>query len=271
MECKIDDLTIHYESFGAGYPLLLIHGWPSDHRHIQNDFEPLFKGRENWWRIYPDLPGMGKTRAADWITHQDQMLDILLKFMDHIAPGERFAIAGSSYGAYLVRGIVHHRLDHLDGVAITVPVVKREPAHLPEHRVIKEDAAFLAAVLPEEQDLMNMLTVQSMETLENFRKNFTPAFAMADLGFLEQLRKNYWFSFEVDSLPQPFPAPALILCGRFDHWCGYQDAFQLLDQYPRATYAVLDRASHALGSEQKSLFQALAGEWLDRVEEYQKR
>jgi hypothetical protein len=28
-----------------------------------------------------------------------------------------------------------------------------------------------------------------METLENFRKNFTPAFAMADLDFLEQLKK----------------------------------------------------------------------------------
>jgi pimeloyl-ACP methyl ester carboxylesterase len=214
---------------------------------------------------------MGKTRAADWITHQDQMLDILLKFMDTIAPGERFVIVGSSYGAYLARGIVHQRLTQLDGLAITVPLVKREPAHLPEHRVIKEDAAFLKALRPDEQNLINTLTIQSMETLENIRKNFFPAFAIADYDFLEQLKKNYWFSFDVDSLSQPFPSPALILCGRFDHWCGYHDAFQLLDQYPRATFAVLDRAGHGLGSEQKSLFQTLVGEWLDRVEEYQKR
>jgi hypothetical protein len=62
---------------------------------------------------------------------------------------------------------------------------------LPIHRAIKKDAAFLVALRPEEQNLLNMLTVQSMETLENFRKNFTPAFAMADLDFLEQLKKNY--------------------------------------------------------------------------------
>lgn len=193
MECKIKDLTIHYESFGAGRPLLLLHGWPSDHRHIQNDYEPIFKGRDNWRRIYPDLPGMGKTRAADWITHQDQMLDILLKFMDNIAPGERFVIVGSSYGAYLARGIVHQRLTQLDGLAITVPLVKREPAHLPEHRVIKEDAAFLEALRPEEQNLINTLTVQSMETLEGIRKNLLPAFAIADYDFLEQLKKIIGF------------------------------------------------------------------------------
>ena len=193
MECKIKDLTIHYESFGAGRPLLLLHGWPSDHRHIQNDYEPIFKGRDNWRRIYPDLPGMGKTRAADWITHQDQMLDILLKFMDNIAPGERFVIVGSSYGAYLARGIVHQRLTQLDGLAITVPLVKREPAHLPEHRVIKEDAAFLEALRPEEQNLINTLTVQSMETLEGIRKYLLPAFAIADYDFLEQLKKIIGF------------------------------------------------------------------------------
>jgi alpha-beta hydrolase superfamily lysophospholipase len=71
------------------------------------------------------LPKKGKNRAANWITNQDHMLDILLKFKDRIAPGEHFVIAGSSYGGYLVRGIVHHRSDHLDGLAITVPVIKK--------------------------------------------------------------------------------------------------------------------------------------------------
>jgi hypothetical protein len=42
----------------------------------------------------------------------------------------------------------------------------------------------------------------------------------------------------------------------------------LLDNYPRASFAVLDRAGHALAVEQKPLFRALVNEWLDRVEEY---
>ncbi len=79
---------------------------------------------------------------------------------------------------------------------------------------------------------------------------------------------NSQFSFEVDPLPEPFPAPTLILTGRFDNWCGYREAFASLDSYPRATYAVLDCAGHALSIEQSALFAALASEWLDRVEAY---
>lgn len=37
--------------------------------------------------------------------------------------------------------------------------------------------------------------------------------------------------------------------------------------YPRASFAVLDRAGHSLHLEQRGLFEALVGEWLDRVEE----
>jgi len=273
MECKVKDVSIYYEEHGNGYPLLFLHGWPGDHRANWNDFEPIFSQRTGWRRIYPDLPGMGKTRAADWITNQDQMLEIVLGFMDAIAPGENFTIAGTSYGGYLARGIVHQRGSHLNGMMISVPLVELDPEkrHLPEHQVIHEDATFLTALKPEEQLMAEVLVVQSMEALQKGREFIFPAFAIADGEFLGRLRKNYAFSFDVDLLPQPFPAPALILTGRFDHWCGYREAYKLLDNYPRATFAVLDRAGHALLTEQKILFQALTSEWLDRVEEYLSR
>ncbi len=270
MECKVKDITINYEEFGNGHPLLLLHGWPLDHRPYLNDFEPLFSERKGWRRIYPDLPGMGKTQAVDWITNQDHMLEIVLAFMDAIAPGENFTIAGGSYGGYLARGIVHHRGSVLNGMMIIVPDVEQDPEkrNLPEHQVIHEDAAFLAALTPEEQSLSEVLVVQSIEALQISREYLHPASVLADREFLRRLQKNYAFSFDVDSLSQPFPAPTLILTGRFDHWCGYREAYKLLDNYPRATFAVLDRAGHALTTEQKSLFQALTSEWLDRVEEY---
>jgi len=99
MEYKVKDLNIYYEEAGTGRPLLMLHGWPSDHRHIASDMEPLFQNRNGWRRIYPDLPGMGKTRGPEWITHQDHMLDVVLEFIDAVAPGERFVVAGTSYGA----------------------------------------------------------------------------------------------------------------------------------------------------------------------------
>lgn len=32
MECKLEDNTIHYEMIGEGRPLVMLHGWPADHR-----------------------------------------------------------------------------------------------------------------------------------------------------------------------------------------------------------------------------------------------
>ncbi len=57
------------------------------------------------------------------------------------------------------------------------------------------------------------------------------------------------------------------MTGRQDSTVGYSRAWELLEQYPRATFAVLDRAGHALPHEQPELLRALVTEWLDRVRE----
>ena len=246
MECQVRDITMYYEQAGTGRPFLLLHGWPLDHRHIANDIEPLFASRTGWRRLYPDLPGMGKTRAADWITNQDQMLDLVLAFIDTVAPGERFVVGGASYGGYLARGLVFQRGAQIDGALLNVPVVETDDAkrHLPQPLVVHEDAAFLAALTTDEQDMRDFIVAQSMDLLVEFRQVISPAGAIADHAFLQRLAQQYAFTFNVDALPTPFPAPALFLTGRHDNWCGYREAYRLLDNYPRASFAVLDRAGH---------------------------
>jgi pimeloyl-ACP methyl ester carboxylesterase len=72
----------------------------------------------------------------------------------------------------------------------------------------------------------------------------------------------------VDKLETPFPAPTLIVAGRQDSATGYRDAWEILENFPRGTFVVLDRAGHMLAIEQEDLLHPLVGEWLDRVEEY---
>ena len=271
MECTVKDMTIHYQEVGSDRPILMLHGWPLDHRHMMQTMEPLFAHRPGWRRIYPDAPGMGKTRGPAWMTHHDEILDALLELLDTLAPGERFVVAGTSYGGYLARGCVHRRGSQIDGILLNVPKVETDDTKtcLPEHRVLREDAAFLKALSDEEQKTVREIqVVQSVEILQDYRTVIAPAVAIADQEFLHRIQPNHFVTFDVDALAEPFPAPALFLTGRYDHWCGYREAYRLLDDYPRATFAVLDCAGHNLPFEQKSLFRALANEWLDRVEEY---
>ena len=268
MECKLKNITVHYEIIGEGKPIIMLHGSPVDHRHMVSDMEPLFNQHTGWKRIYPDLPGMGKTPGADWITTQDQMLDVVLDFIDDVIPNQRFVVAGISYGGYIARGVVYRKSNLMDGLFLAVPKIQPDitKATLPPHITLVEDSSLLSELEPDlAKDFQSFAVVQSRKFFDLMKANIYPAVEIADHNFLDKLHSA--FSFDVDRLPEPFTAPTLILTGRQDSICGYRDAWSILENFPRATFVVLDRAGHGLGVEQESLFRILGNEWLDRVEE----
>ena len=112
-----------------------------------------------------------------------------------------------------------------------------------------------------------LIVVQSPTVVEAVRDVLAEV-QIADHTINARLEAAGPFSFDVDTLPAPFGGPTLMLTARQDHLCGYRDAWDLLDNYPRATFAVLDRAGHFVNIEQDVLCQALMREWLDRVEEW---
>lgn len=89
------------------------------------------------------------------------------------------------------------------------------------------------------------------------------------MEFLNRIQeKGYAFSFDVDKQIKEFNKPSLFLLGRQDSVVGYQDAWKIIENYPRATFAVLDQAAHIVLIEQEKVFHCLVNEWLDRVEYY---
>jgi pimeloyl-ACP methyl ester carboxylesterase len=212
------------------------------------------------------------TPGPGWIKNRDQELDAVLEFVDAIIPGERFVVAGSSAGAYLARGVVHRRPAAIDGVLLTVPLItaRRSETHVPSHVTLVADPAIVSGLTPDEAESFEIVVVQDRTVLDYVRAN-VPSPGTGDEAYQERIHERpetYGFSFDVDALPEPCPAPALIVTGRQDSVIGYRDAWGILEDFPRGTFAVLDRAGHFLGVEQLDLFHALAGEWLDRVEEY---
>jgi pimeloyl-ACP methyl ester carboxylesterase len=270
MQCELEKITVHYETYGAGRPILMLHGWPSDHQVMVDVMESHFERRDGWLRLYPDLPGMGQTPGPEWLTHQDQVLDVVLDFIDAVIPGQRFVVAGLSYGGLLARGVVYRRAAWMDGLLLTVPVVCTDLAarHLPPKTTLVTDSAYVAQLQAAgAEGFIEMAVVQGPKLLR-LVQDLLPAVQSANHAFLERLRQGYAFSFDVDKLTEPFLSPTLILTGRQDHWWGYQDTWTILEIYPRATFAVLDRAGHAVWVEQEDLVIALTREWLDRVEEW---
>lgn len=272
MDFELKNITVNCEIFGQGRPIIMLHGWTVDHRMMMGDMEPLFRKRDRWKRIYLDLPGHGRTPGKDWITNQDKMLDVILEFIDNVIPGQRFVIAGTSAGAYLARGVAYHRSALIDGILLTVPVVVADDAkrQLPFQLTLIADPVLVSELASADVDgFVQMAVVQNQKMVDYWRANISPD-GEADTVFQEKLRKpeNYAFSFDVDSLDTPCPAPTLIVTGRQDSIVGYRDAWNILENYPRGTFVILDRSGHLMQVEQEDLYHALVGEWLNRVEEF---
>lgn len=269
--CVVKDIPVHYEIHGTGRPLLAIHGWGVDHRLMTGCLEPFFAEQpQGWQRIYLDLPGMGQTPGARWIDGSDAMLEVVSAFIDAVLPGQRFLLAGESYGGYLARGLVARMAERIDGLFLLCPLANPDTRldNAPSQTVLERDPALLASLSEAERGAFGFVAVrQTAECWVRFRDNVMPAFATLDQDFLANcLGRRVPFGFAIDRTDAPYPRPTLILTGRQDNMVGYKDQWQFLEAYPRASFVVLDKAGHALESEQVGLFRALLAEWLTRVE-----
>lgn len=268
MECQLANITVHYERFGYGKPFITISGAPGDCRIISSWMESIFDARPGWQRFYLDLPGTPRAPGADWITGSDQVLDVICDFIDAVIPGQSFTLLGGSLGGYYARGVVHRKAALVDGLCLLVPWLSdREDEDLPAPVTFVKDPAIISQLAPDDAEFFEELVViQNQKILDWYRDVVIPARTGVHRQFLDRVLERWQFSFDVDELS--FEKPTLILAGRQDTHVGYVDAWDVLENYPRATYVVLDRAGHALGLEQEGLFRALVNEWLDRVEEY---
>lgn len=243
--------------------MLAIHGWTPDHRLMLGCLEPFFETRPGYRRLYPDLPAMGKS-PADGVTSSDDVLAAVEELVDAEIGAEPFLLIGESYGGYLARALAHRRPGQVAGLALVCPTGTKVRAHdrtVPPFELRRSDGVELDPVLAEQFD--GMAVVRTAETARRFAAEILPGLQVADRDGMARIFERW----ELSAGPElgTYDKPALILTGRQDNVTGYEDVYALLPHYPHASFAVLDTAGHNLQIEQPVLFNALMGEWLDRV------
>lgn len=260
---------VHYVEHGPGADAptaVFLHGFPVDHRIMTGPFEPVFARRAEWRRIYLDLPGMGATVAPPEVGSTDAVFDVVRSAIDALVPGP-YVVVGESYGGYLARGLAAAEPDRVRGVALLCPMIvaERSEREVPPYRVLVRDPELVAQLGAEVLDADDVGVIQTPATWQRSLDEVLPGLTAADAGATARIRATWTGTFPLE--PRPYERPTLFLLGRQDSSTGYADAWRILEHYPRATFAVLDRAGHNLQIEQPALFEALVDEWLDRVEE----
>ena len=253
---------IDYEIIGSGRPVLIIHGWGISKITMKAAFEPVFATLENYKRYYIDLPGMGGPEHGD-VKDSDDILEILHGFATDVI-GEKFIIAGQSYGGLLTRGFVNKYPELIEKIILLVPCIipgvrqgRVEPL-----TVVERDDEFLSTLTKEQYDNFTMMNVVlTREVWERYNSSVQPALDIADWDFLNNVLEGS-FSFDPDDLDAPCTLPALIIAAKQDTEVGYKDQFDLMKIYPNSTYCAIERAGHNLQIEQPELFENTVRSWL---------
>jgi pimeloyl-ACP methyl ester carboxylesterase len=256
MEIGVDRVVVHYVEHGAGRPVLVLHGAGVDHREAEACFEAVFDRVAGQRRIYPDLPGMGRTVAPETLRSADDVLDTLLGFADELVGGTAYLVIGHSAGGYYAQAMAARRPAQVAGLALVCPLLPGLRA-VPEHRLVAGSGEIGDEVF------RSYFVIQTPEMLERYDRYVAPAAALVDQAALERIGERW--ALTPDHAPT-YQGPTVVVAGRLDSTVGYAAATDLLDRYPHASLAVVDDAGHALPHEQPELLRALLTEWLARVE-----
>lgn len=268
MYTSIKDVEIHYETYGEGTPILMLHGFSPDMELMKGCMEPFFrKTGTQYKRIYIDLPGMGKTRRFTHLNNTDDLLDAVIGFIENEIPNRPFLIAGESYGGYLARGVIAKKRFSILGAFFICPVIyaARDKRTLPVKQGVEKDERFLQSLGSDiRAEFEDSCVVLNEHTYTRWTKEIVSGMKRGDQQFLEKIAGNYSFSswFEEPN----FERPSVFLLGRQDDVVGFQDAIDLKEKFPYASYAVLNGAGHNLQIEKPILFDAYLEDWLYRVE-----
>src|SRR5215472_12003332 len=256
MEIRVGQLLVHYVEHGTGRPVLVLHGAGVDHREAEACFELVLDGVAELRRIYPDLPGMGRTIAPETLRSADDVLGALLHFADEVSGGTAHLLIGHSAGAYYAQARAARRPAQVAGLALICPLLPGL-RDIPQHRVVAGSGEIGDDVF------RSYFVIQTPEMLERYERYVAPAAALVDQAALERIGERW--ALTPDHAPA-YVGPTVLVAGRLDSTVGYAADTDLIDRYPHASLAVVDDAGHALPHEQPELLRAMLVEWLARVE-----
>ncbi len=257
MERRVHDVVVHYVEHGNGVPLVALHGAGVDHREIEAAIEAVVPG-DGYRRIYPDLPGMGRT-GSDGLSRNDDVVTLLGDFIDDLVDGP-VLLVGHSYGAYVARGVAARRQDRVLGLALLCPIGERS-RDVPEPSVVRSEVDAYDELEPGQRvGFDEYFVVRTRATARRYREHVVPGTTLVDEAALGRIFAGW----KIDVGSDSFPAATLIVAGRRDAIAGYLSAGDLLERYPHSTLAVIENAGHAAMHERPELFGSLFVDWLDR-------
>lgn len=242
-QVQLKDIRMAVEVQGAdGPPLLLLHGFPLDHRMWRDQIDALSARSQV---IAPDLRGFGRTEIGNGAVTIERMADDLAGLLDELNITEPVVVAGFSMGGYVAFQFFRRYPDRVRGLVLCDT---RALADSPEAAAGRRQTA--AKVLDQgagvtaEAMLPKMFSPQTAETqpelvarTRRMMLSCPPAGIAAALNAMAARA-------DARSLLPSIKVPTLVLVGELDAISSPAEMREMAEAIDGARYQVLPGAAH---------------------------
>ena len=258
--------TVHYDVFGAGSPIVLVHGTPSSTSLWRHVIAELAHDRT----VYAyDLLGYGASEQRD---RQDVSLGaqttVLAGLLDHWQL-ERPAIAGHDFGGAITLRV--HLLERrpFSAIALLDPVALG-PWGTPFFRLVRDNVEVfqqLPATIHEAIVAAYLRGAFHSELSDAALAPYVEPWLGArgqDAFYRQIAQADQRFTDEVEPLYGEIRAPVLILWGEEDRWIPVESAHRLHSRIPQSELQLVPEAGHFLQEDAPQAVAAHLVRFLDR-------
>ncbi|NOU99588.1 alpha/beta fold hydrolase [Paenibacillus planticolens] len=247
---------------GQGAPVILLHGFPLDHRMWQAQADAL---SEHYRVITPDLRGMGQSDVPAANISMEHYADDILAMMDKMGI-QKAALGGFSMGGYIAFALLRKAPERFTALLLANT---RPEADGPEGRKNRMNMAVSlydkGAGAARDAMLPKLLTEQTVQDQPGLVEDLSAV--MASMPAEGLVHASLAMAFRADSvdLLGSISVPTLVIAGEQDPVAPPDVMKKMADAIRGASFHAIPAASHLTPMEKPEAFNALLLEFLQSV------
>ncbi len=250
---------LHCADMGLGVPVVLIHGYPLNHKIWQNQFV-LSK---HYRILAPDLPGFGETPSISGMSIADYA-DLILKLLDK-ENIEKAVVMGHSMGGYIALEFAARYKKRLLGLGLvcTQAGADSEEARANRMKTIErvhaEGKGFVIDTMAGKlTSAKNLSDAELIRQLKSIMQGAT------DKGIATALKAMAGRSDHLSTL-EKIRVPILIIAGAEDALIPVEKSAAMAEKLSKRTFEIISGAGHVAMMEKPEAFNRSLIEFLKKL------
>jgi 3-oxoadipate enol-lactonase len=259
MHITVNGLKLFYEDAGEGTPLVLLHGFPLDHRMWSNQVSAL---KQSYRLITPDLQGMGQSEVPLTNRTLDQYADDVLSLLDQLHI-EQAILGGFSMGGYIAFSLIRKAPARFSALILANTRPEADTKEGRKNRMNMAASLFeKGAAAARDAMLPKLLTEQTLQERKELAHEVSEAMLSMDPEGLVHATLAMAFRQDSVGLLPAIQVPTLVIAGEKDAIAPPEAMKKMADQIPGSRYHVIAGASHLAPMEYPEAFNQLLSDFL---------